>query len=173
MRKLRISGLIGVLAMMLGVLGLSSALGPAAGASVQPPPTGCTERHGPDATTLTGTWKQQVQVIICYSADRTQRIFTAHLSITPILSAGYKPLNVQVCTAHLQLSHAGGTQYDDKTADCTDRARTAAGGYSIPDRTWTVPVGSGSYKMDGFANIMTGVYYGGGGNPSITPYWTV
>lgn len=171
MRKIRISGLLGVLALVLGVL---AAVGPAANAYIQNPPAGCGERHGPDVTTLNGTWKQQVQVFICVDPnDSNYRIFRAHLSFTPILSSGFQPSHVRVCTAHLQLSHLGGTQYDDKTASCTDRARTATGGYSIPDPTWRAPVVSGSYKMDGFANIDTGIYYPGGAKPSVTPYWSV
>lgn len=179
MRKVSRSGLLGVLALLLGVLGLTTATGPAAGAApgaavapnfVQNPPAGCSERHGPLRTTPYN-WQQQAQVIICKSGTNTWTL-KAHISFQGV--NGFANSHVVTCTAHLLLTHVGGTAADDKNhaGNCTDAAHRAAGGYSIPDETWT-GVGRGTYYLTGFANVDTGNYYGGSPWASSTPQFTL
>ena len=72
------------------------------------------------------------------------------------------------CTAHLQLTHVGGTT-SDKTVDCC-HASQAADGANINSVYWDIGDNSGAYILSGYANVRTGTYYSGAGQPSVLTF---
>lgn len=107
------------------------------------------------------SWTQQAFAQQCSQTGPTTRAY-AWLYFASY--GQFAQINVQACTAHLQLTHVGGTT-SDKTVDCYAATQAPDGG-NTDSVFWDIGDGSGAYVLSGYANVRTGTYYSGAGNPS-------